>query len=63
MTNLANALECAFASAPLTGMQVADLDGLAHYKALGISKSANEEAIKKASEALMLCAFSSPVIL
>lgn len=31
-------------------MQIADLDGLAHYEALGISKAANAEAIKKASE-------------
>lgn len=32
---------------PPTPLQVADLDGLAHYKALGIKKSANAEAIKK----------------
>jgi hypothetical protein len=32
-------------------LQIADLDGLAHYKALGINKSANAEAIKKANQA------------
>lgn len=41
---------CTLTRAPPLAMQVADLDGLAHYKALGISKSANEETIKKASE-------------